>query len=265
MPNIDLINEVLHDPMHPYHFEFDNLPLKNILKRQEIINYAVDNNEQTLRESQGTQGSLSNRLNQSIDPDGSLKTEAINDALHHIGAHEEGDYLGTEYVIMTQDERNKLTNIADEATNIIFDFDFEGISTTTTIDSGTLSIQPSETIEWYLYAPNIIKARTTFPSTAVHNHFYSLTPVHVNIGSPDYINYKTTSVATAFIEDSLRIYINGIRIFEDEEVYVYGDDGPDGTWALISFTPDHDNGTFELSRAISVDDIIMIDFDTAYV
>ena len=43
MPRIELIPEVLYQPQDPYHWEVDNLPLKNILRRQNLINLSVDN------------------------------------------------------------------------------------------------------------------------------------------------------------------------------------------------------------------------------
>jgi len=85
-----------------------------------------------------------------------------------------------------------------------------------------------------------------------------LVPVTTN-----YIDYKTTSLSTAFIADTLRIFINGVRIYSDDDVYV-----PDATvsaWNLTRFTPNETAGTFVLSRTITSSDVIRIDFDTLYV
>ena len=81
---------------------------------------------------------------------------------------------------------------------------------------------------------------------------------------PDYINYTVDSISSPFVEGSLRVYVNGVRIFEDSEVYV---PGPlvDDSWTLLSFTADFDNGSFALSSAISEDDIIKIDYDISFV
>src|SRR5476649_580731 len=94
MPDIDLIPEVLHQSLDPYHWYYDNLPLQNILDRISLVNYAVDNAEDILRKSVGTQGTLANRLAQSINDDGTLKTAAIDDALHNIESHSDnGTYV----------------------------------------------------------------------------------------------------------------------------------------------------------------------------
>ena len=104
----------------------------------------------------------------------------------------------------------------------------------------------------------------TFPASAAHQHNYGKTPVHVNLVTPDYINYKVNSVASAYIDESLRIVINGVRIFEDDSVYI---PGPlvDDPWTLIAFTSDSTNGAFELSTAITDDDIIKVDYDISLV
>ena len=82
--------------------------------------------------------------------------------------------------------------------------------------------------------------------------------------SPDYTNYLVNSVATPFIEDSLRVYINGIRLSSSDWVYVPGPDGPDDNWTLTSFTPDHTSGSFEINRTLDSSDIVRIDYNTTF-
>jgi hypothetical protein len=260
MPNINLLPEVLYQAMQPYHVDYDNLPLRTILAREEIINDAVDVNSQMMREAIGTAGTLSNRLRIALYDDGSLKASAINTALHNIAYHTDGSDGVTDYVRMLQDERNKLTLIADEATALSLKF-ITPSATVSFIDE-IVEFEPSDTITWEADAPaggpNTVKAHMAFPTTAVHQHYYGLTPVTTN-----YINYRTTSLSTPFIADSLRVYINGVRIFSDDTVYV-----PDAlvtTWILTSFTPSPTLGTFVLSRALVASDVIRIDFDTLYV
>ena len=89
------------------------------------------------------------------------------------------------------------------------------------------------------------------------------TPAHQNTSTPDYTNYKTTTVATPFVDGSLRIFINGIRLPESSPgVFVPPSTGPSDTWTLTYFSSDSTAGTFALNRAITSDDIIRIDFDT---
>ena len=97
MPEINLISVPLYDPMHPYHWEYDNLPLRVLMQREELINAAVDINSQIIRDAAGDQGTVANRLNQSMEENGNLKTIAIDEALHNIGWHEDGEYDGVDY------------------------------------------------------------------------------------------------------------------------------------------------------------------------
>lgn len=265
MPEIDLITPVYHNPMDPYHHEFDNLPLRKIIDRQVLINFQVDINADILRDSNGTAGTLANRLNRSLDGLGDLKASAIDAASHNIAEHTDGSVLisGTPvgFVRMLEDERDKLGLISDEATAL--QIQVETISTTVLFDDETIELLPSDTVSWSVTAPNKLKANLAFSASAAHQHHYDKTPVHANLATPDYTNYKTTSVSTAYVEDSLRIYINGIKLSETASVYVPGPTGPDGTWTLTTYTANHSAGTFQLSRAIAPTDIIRIDFDVA--
>lgn len=273
MPELDLHPVPLYDPLHPYHWEYDNLPLQVLKRRDEVINGSVDNHGKILREANGTQGTLSNRLNQSINADGSLKASAIDEALHNVAEHADGSrnltatelddfeaigYLLTNpvnFVRMLQAERDKLALVADEATNMTIQV--ETPSNIVLFEQGPISLVPSSGITWQVDAPNKIKANLGFPVESAHRHYYDLEPI-----TTDYINYKVTSTNTPYIEGSLRVYINGMRINQDYEIYVPGNLTTDN-WTLNKFTADHVGGTFTLSNAITSDDIIRIDFDVA--
>lgn len=259
MPRIELIPEVLYQPNDPYHWEIDNLPLKNIITRQNLINLALDDVLEEMRDAIGTAGSVANRLNQSIEQDGSLKATAIDTALHNIEDHTDG----SAFVRMSTAQSAKVDLVADEATDLALRINSDG-SSLLTFDSGTVKIEPSSTITPSIEAPDILKFHMTFPASAAHQHNYGKTPVHVNLVTPDYINYKVNSVASVYIDESLRIVINGVRIFEDDSVYI---PGPlvDDPWTLIAFTSDSTSGTFELSTAITDDDIIKVDYDISLV
>lgn len=220
---------------------------------------ALDDVIQEMTDAIGTQGSLANRLNQSINPDGTIKTTAIDTALHSIEEHQDSE----DYVRMSKSQSDKLDLIASEATDLTLLVNSDG-SNMIPLDSGTVQLEPSSTVTPHIDAPNILRFNLAFPVSAAHRHFYGVTPVHVDLIDPDYINYKVNSVATPFIEDSLRITINGIRIFTDNEVYVPGALITD-PWTLLSFTPDYENGTFALSAAITEDDVIRVDFDISFV
>jgi len=258
VPRIDLIPETLYQAMQPYHVDYDNLPLTNILERQSIINAAVDVNTALLRDAIGTQGTLDNRISQSLNQDGSLKASAMNTASHSIAFHSDGSDGSNDYVRMLEDERDKLTLVSDEASAL--SLKVRTASTDVDFIDDIVEFQASDTITWEVESPSVVKAHMAFTSSAAHRHYYGLTPVHVNLVTPDYTNYQTTSTSTAFVSGSLRVFINGVRIYSDDTVYV-----PDATvsaWTATSFTPAPASGTFALNRAITVNDVIRIDFNT---
>jgi hypothetical protein len=259
VPRIELIPEVLYGPNDPIHWEVDNLPLKAILRRQNLINLALDNVIGEMRDAIGTQGSVANRLNQSIDADGRLKTSAIDLAEHSIEAHTDGDT----YVRMEKTQSDKLNLIAEGATNVALKV-FTDDATFIELSEGFIEIKPSSTVVPTVESPNIVKLNMQFPASAAHRHYYNLEPVSVDLVNPDYINYQVNSIASPYIEGSLRVAINGFRIFPDVEVYVPGA-MVDDPWTLMSFQEDFENGLFGLSSAITEDDVIRIDFDIALV
>lgn len=263
MPRIGLITPVYHSSLHPYHVDYDNLPLRNIIERQNLINNALDNVEEIIQAAQGTQGSVDNRISQSLDEDGNLRTDAIDESLHNIGAHEDGQYDGIDYVRMKADERAKLEEISDDATALRITF--ETLSTTVEFEDDTIIFQDTDTISWTVEAPNVVKANTAFPNSAAHEHHYDIVPDHQTPSTPNYTNYEAPVV---FIEGSLRVYVNGIRIPEASSgsTYVYNAaTGPSGSWALTNFTATPSTGEFVLNRALSSSDVILIDFDRSFI
>lgn len=257
MPQIDLIDPVYYGPNDPYHYYYDNLPLRNIIQRQTLINLALDNVIGDMTDAVGSQGSVANRLSQSIADDGSLKVAAIDDALHSIEAHTDSDT----YVRMQKAESDKLTLIAEEATN--FGIQVQLDSTTVDFIDGFLKFEPSTTVSFTLTAPNRLKFNLAYPAEAAHKHYYDQTPIAYNQSSPDYMNYKANSMGTAYMTGSLRVYVNGVRISSTDGVYVPGSLVTDA-WTLLRYTTDPNNGIFALSVALSPDDVIRIDYDTSY-
>lgn len=259
MPNIDLINVPLYGPNDPYHYAFDNIPLKALIQREEIMNLAIDNVINDMRGAQGTQGSIANRLSKSLHDDGSLKTAAINASNHGIAHHVDD----ATYVRMLRSESDKLALIDDQATNFGIDVQLDELGDSIqSFREGSIQFVPSDLISWSLIAPNKVKADVNIPVNAVRQNHYDQTPVSDNLSSPDYQNYKVNSMGIPFISGTLRVYLNGIRLSQTASVYV-----PDSTmnvWTLISFTPDPANGKFTFSIPVSPTDIIRIDYDTSY-
>ncbi len=256
MPDIDLIPIPSYQPLQPYYWTYDNLPLEAINQREQIINNAVDTNSEILRASIGSAGSLNVRLDQSLLPNGDLRTDKINQALHNIGAHEDGQYDGVDYVRMTLSEREKLALIASEAKNITLQVDL--ISEVVFFSDGPVIFENSSTISFTVAQPNRISADVTVGLQNAHRHFYGIAPQSTAL-TPDYINY-ITGLNVSYTQGSLRVYINGTRIYSDTEVY-YAPAIPTRSWTVNKFTETTNGLGFYLSYAIKSDDIIRIDFD----
>ena len=257
MPNIESIPVPSYIDLSAYNAIVDNIPIFALAEQIQVINTQVDNNSAILAQSIGTQGSLANRLSQSINDDGSLKAEAIDDALHSIAEH-----LDTiDFVRMTMDERTKISFIADNATSLAIDI--STISGVIPFINETLTLGGSDSIVWD-YVGGRIVPQTNFPSSVRHNHYYGVVPV-----TGDYENYTTTMLSTAYKEGSLRVYVNGIRLNQDDTVYTPLN-FPSMIYSTLKFTEGTatdgvvTGGDFALSDTISVSDNIIIDFDVVY-
>lgn len=258
MPRIELVGVPFYDGTYPYHWTYDNLPIQALVDRENLLNDAIDLAWTQLRDAAGDAGSIAIRLDQSINPDGSLRTSAVDEALHAIGAHTDGEYNGVDYVRMKLEERSKLELVASEATNMRLEFDTPSV--THVFDAGPVVYEGSESLVWRLGDNNRVQAHLSIPVDEYRRKWYDVEPSHADGFDPDYTNYKTTSLATPFTDGSLRVYVNGSRLSESASVYVPGPT-PSSNWQLLGFTADPENGTFALSAAITADDVIRIDFD----
>jgi hypothetical protein len=256
VPQIDLIPVPQYQALQPYHVDFDNLPLKALITRMQLINSAVDINSDILRQAVGSQGTVSARLGQSLNDDGSLRVSAVDGTLHNIGAHADGTYESVAYVRMKLDEREKLALIADGATNMTLEFNTPSVITS--FDTGPVEFIPSDGVTWNTVAPNKVQANLTFPISSAHKHYYGITPQYD--GTPDFQHYKIGY--PNYIAGSLRVAINGVRIFDDGDVYVPGSTVSEA-WTLQGFTGDETTGKFVLMTPLTLDDVIRVDFDVA--
>lgn len=258
------------------------------------VNAQVDVDSVILQLAQGTQGTLANRLAQSINDDGSLKTSAIDATEHSIAHHTDGVVVVNDvpisYVRMLQEERSKLAEISSDANHleILVVLNTEapsGLPSQISVISvsqiefleGLFKLKPSDSIYWDVDTEGAITAHTDFPSTVRHIHNYDIVPVHQNVLAPDYKNYKVATSTTSYKSGSLRVYINGICLTRLENITA--NKAPRGnyvptnfaagspTWLTYTFSEDAaidgvvTNGKFSLSSAIGVNDVITIDFD----
>ena len=256
MPDIDLIPIPSYQPLQPYYWTYDNMPLEAINQREQIINNAVDANTEILRASIGSTGSLNVRLDQSLLPNGDLRAAKIDEALHNIGSHEDGSYDGVDYVRMTLSEREKLALIANEAKNVTLQVDL--ISEVVFFDNGPIIFENSSTISFTVNQPNRISADVTVGLQNAHRHFYQITPLSKNLTN-DYINF-ITGLNVPYTQGSLRVYVNGTRLFSDISIY-YAPPVPTRIWLENKFTETVDGIGFYFDNQIKADDVIRIDFD----
>lgn len=266
MPNLNPVRK--YQPLDPYHHIADNGPITDLGDNTSRINDVVEVHHDILTSSIGTQGTLSNRLNQSINDDGSLKISAVDATNHAIAAHTDGDG----FVRMTDSERDKLSNIAIEATDLKIEVDCP--STTVLYDTGTFVLKGSDSVSWRTDNTGVY-ADVAFPLTSRHRHYYDTKPTPVNTLSPDYQTYYTTSIATPYVAGSLRVYVNGVKISHyDSDVLAPADvkfprHGVSTTWISLNYTEDVSHitsgvvttGLFTLSIPILSTDRITIDFD----
>lgn len=259
MPQINLIPEVLYEPNQPYHYLYDNIPLRNILARISLVNIQTDTNAEMLRGLAGSTGSISDRLDESLEQDGSLKTSAVDDALHSIAHHEDGEKDGVEYVRMRADERSKLSLIESSANALTVQVNDEPA-----LSSGNVELRDSSSVFVTLEAPNVVRIHHKLPDDVAHRHQYGKMPAHVNSGSPDWRHFKTTTLSTPYMDGSLRVYINGVRIGSGVRVPIFSGSSEPDSWMLFSMSAeDSESGTFELNAAIPQPgyNVISIDFD----
>jgi hypothetical protein len=206
----------------------------------------------------GSTGSLSNRLNVSLEDDGTLSADAIDAALHNIAYHTDGEKDGIEYVRMKASERAKLSLIQSEANFITIEVGEDG-----TITNGNVEFRNSNTIEFNLDAPNIVRAHSKFPSDSVHRHVYGRAAAHQNPSSPNWRSFKTTSIGTPYIEGSLRVYVNGVRIGYGTYAPIFSGSSTPSSWMLFSVSSqNHRTGEFVLNSSVpQPGNNVMIDFD----
>jgi hypothetical protein len=194
MPDISNIPIPYYQPLDPYNHIVDNQPIHALADRTEILNAAIDINTSVLIAAAGNQGTVGNRLSQSINQDGSIKSIAIDNALHSIEAHLDSGG----YVRMTLSEREKLDLIADGATNL--NLNIQTISGIIPFSNSNLNIYQSDTVNWRL-TNNKIYADAKFPET-VHRYDYGAV-------TSDYQNYK---IIVPYKSGNLRVYVNGVRV-----------------------------------------------------
>jgi len=274
MPNISNIPVPQYLANQPYYYTYDNLPIEALKQRDDMINTQVDLNTIELLNSMGDTGSLANRLNQSLDQSGNLKTNNIDNALHNIGAHEDATFTvsGGElsayqvnypgivnpvpFVRMLDAERDKIIGIAEGATNITLGFN---LPSTIVFDNGPILIENSSTIVWASTGGQNVRADVSIALSNPHQHYNNIIPVSYNL-TPDYQNYRTNSSSILYSEGSLKVYINGVRIFPNITVKYPGID-PSSAWISNRFSENVNFLQFSLLNAITSSDIIVVDFE----
>lgn len=292
MPDLTKLSVPQHEANQPYHWTYDNLPLKTLADRDVVINNAVDKHSQVLNDAAGTQGNIANRLNQSIDENGNIKSSAINESMHNVAEHTDGsktvesgelDYykstLGYSEVVnpvpfvrMLESERDKLSSIPPNATSLSIEFCTDSVCSPSNVilfDQGKVQFQPSPFITWEVgVGPNTVKPILSTSLQYAHRHYYDIEP---DLTDEETNEYDASGSSTPYIDGSLRVYLNGIRLSSEYEIF-YPKNPSDISWSSSSnmvkqeknmYTPNYSNGKFTLLNSITENDIIRVDFDVA--
>jgi len=287
-PSLEAYGVPLYQPNDPYHYDFDNKPIKTLVMRDQIMSGQINQNSQILREGAGDSGSLPLRLDRSLEKDGNLKPGAIDQANHSIAHHSNGSKQITQeemdeynslgytlnsspdFVVMLRAERDKLSQITADANNITFQF--PGMSTP--VDGGTIEFQDSYGIYWEISNPsdeNIV-IKPILNNATDHKHFYEVTPVFANG------EYQISGIQE-FKKDTLRVYVNGVRIPSCSQNCSASDGiyypafsstvttqppqlkAPNTQWNNLYFTEMNDEAKFTLSSTLSSYDKIFVDYE----
>jgi hypothetical protein len=197
-----------YQPGDPYHWEYDNKPLRSLAKRDEIISQQVNNLSIILQNTNVDLGDLLARLAMSINLDGTLKTDAVDLSMHLISEHVDTD----KYVRMTVDERIKL------ASAITLEFKNKNDVSLGVVNDGNLIFKNSEGVTWELN-DHIVKANLIIPGAAdFHQHFYQVNLVEDKLTFTEDKSGITGGITGHnFKSGTLRVYVNGYRIFKLDE------------------------------------------------
>ena len=260
-----LLNVPLYQPMQPYYYDVDNMPILALMQNDTIINAQTDYNSKLLNDAIGSAGSLAARLNTSMDDMGNLTQAAVDATYHHLADHSDvngaplsaptNDY----FVMMLDSERSRLANMSDYSTA------FSLTVTPGTVSSpgiavnfnNLLNLIPSSSINWLITqsgGQNYIAAESTFGG-AYHQHIYGETPTTVN-----YTNY--TVLSGSYSSGTLRVYINGVRVNLGSPGAYVPSHASSPTWGINYFSETNSSlGTFQLYVSITSSDVIRVDYD----
>jgi hypothetical protein len=286
MPNINSINIPSYQPNQPYFWTYDNLPIDAIKQRENLINSAVDNNSYELRNAAGDAGTVGVRLAQSMDATGHLLEDAVNGVNHRISSHRD-DSANVDantlsgyqilfstltnpvsFVKMLEVERSKLSTVSENAN--FLQLNIQTASNVAQLTDTQVLFQPSDTISWKLLGnPGVddqvyLSAEVSSGLSNPHKHYYQMTPIKALVSSTSPNYNKVYTIGMTFMSESLKVYINGIRLFSDAVVF-YPTRSSTPEFKQNSFTPNLNNNGFSLLNAISSDDIIRVDFDVSMV
>jgi len=259
MPNINSLAEVMAQPEWPYHYHYDNLPLKQILLRQDMINAAVDANSQILENAKGTAGDLAARLNKSLLPDGSLKGVAI--PTHSIDLVLDSGAVSVDtsqtYVKMTTLERAKLAGVSSNATAL--EMRFGATPVDVIFRNESVKFSNSSTITW------LISSDSTHTNNSVTAHLATPVPqVQVYGVTPNTTDYRNYSIGQAVVPNSLRVFVNGIRLTSDTTVCVpnrFISSCTTACWDNFSYVPIDSAGTFQLNAPLTSTHVVRVDYN----
>lgn len=232
MANLNRIPIRYFEKTDEYNFVVDNRPLRDLANQIVAINNDIISLQNSLSQAAGSQSNLKQRLDESLNEDGSIKPDAIPG--HPLENHTDGNG----YVRMTEEERVKLSGISPSANNLSMRF-----NDSSTVNSGEVVLRDSASVK-ILNDGLEAKLYSVVPTSYYHKHYGPLEPlVKCRYEGGDYIAdedaspaYYVKAISTYKINESNNVYPE----------YFYTNDGVpsgsnDGTPVPFS------NGSLEIS------------------
>jgi hypothetical protein len=206
----------------PYDPQKANEPIDDLYKMIMIINSESGTTFNSVNISKGTTSGLSERLGISLNPDGTIKPEAIVSVpIASVTFDEEGS--PEDYVLIKRKDLSKLSLIESEATKVVIR------SPEGNIISGNIILKEGKTSKIRVFESDngetILEIDTIFSNIEMHEHRIYQRPSNINgnIASLPIVN-------EIVMPRSLKVYVNGkllsnehFRLLEKEETgNIYG-------------------------------------------
>lgn len=191
------------DNVDRYTADVDNRPLEDLNGRVNLVNTDLETTKTEVREARGSQSSVGNRLDVSLNDDGTLKSEALT-GIPAIAVDEQESVppVDDDRVWMTRGEQTKLSLITEQANRILLGLNqsepTDGIVRLVLGNTLRGAMQPSGE------GTTIMFLDTVFSGDRLHEHKYQQEFLQYSSGIALFPNQEDD-----VISGSVRLYLNG--------------------------------------------------------